>query len=78
MNISYETEQLIFCYCVCVESKFLSCDTMCITVMNVNEDINEQVNSTFSHIRNLLKLIKQLLTYTFNHTLVLGKSLLRV
>lgn len=51
---------------------------MCITVMNVNEDINEQVNSTFSHIRNLLKLIKQLLTYTFNHTLVLGKSLLRV
>lgn len=48
------------------ESKFLSCDTMCIILMKVNIEINKQVNSVSSHIRNLPKLIKQLLTYTFN------------
>lgn len=40
------------------ESRFLSRDIMCIIVMKVNVEINKQINSAFSHIPNLPKLIK--------------------
>lgn len=49
---------------------------MCIVLMKVNAEINKQVNSAISRIRNTPQLIKQLLRNTFNHIikLISGKT----